>query len=117
MGLGIGPHHKCLQPGLGSADTHAVRRRRMPTSLVAAENPASYPYIERYRDQKDLFTGVAAVENGVEFNVGLAGQSGKPDRVIGELVSPDYFSVLGMEPQRGRLLSADLDKTGDATTS
>jgi predicted permease len=83
-----------------------------PNQLVTAETPASYPYIERYRDQKDLFTGVAAVENSVQFNVALPGQTGKPDRVYGQLVSPDYFSVLGVEPQRGRLLSVDLDKTG-----
>jgi len=55
---------------------------------------------------------VAAVENLVQFNVGLPGQSGKPERVYGQLVSPDYFSVLGMEAQRGRLLNAELDKTG-----
>src|ERR1700722_17540367 len=81
--------------------------------LVTAETATSYPYIEHYRDQKDLFTGVAAVQNNVQFNVAFPGQSGKPDRVYGQLVSPDYFSVLGMEPQRGRLLSAALDKTGD----
>jgi predicted permease len=83
-----------------------------PHQLVTAETPASYPYIERYREQKDLLTGVAAVQNSVEFNVALPGQTAKPDRVYGQLVSPDYFSVLGMEPQRGRLLSAELDKTG-----
>jgi predicted permease len=84
-----------------------------PNQLVTAETPTSYPYIERYRDQKDLFTGVVAAQNSAQFNVTLPGQSGKPDRVFGQLVSPDYFSVLGMEPQRGRLLSAALDKTGD----
>ncbi|MGB6609274.1 MAG: ADOP family duplicated permease [Acidobacteriaceae bacterium] len=83
-----------------------------PKQLVTAETPASYPYIEQYREQKELFAGVAAVENLVQFNVGLPGQSGKPERVYGQLVSPDYFSVLGMEAQRGRLLNADLDKTG-----
>ncbi|MGB6156645.1 MAG: ADOP family duplicated permease [Acidobacteriaceae bacterium] len=83
-----------------------------PKQLVTAETPASYPYIEQYREQKDLFAGVAAVENLVQFNVGLPGQSGKPERVYGQLVSPDYFSVLGMEARRGRLLNADLDKTG-----
>jgi len=36
---------------------------------------------------------VAAVENLVQFNVGLPGQSGKPERVYGQLVSPDYFSA------------------------
>jgi macrolide transport system ATP-binding/permease protein len=84
--------------------------------LVTGETPTSYPYIERYREQKDLFAGVAAVETVLEFNVGLPGQSGKPDRVFGQLVSPDYFSVLGMEAQRGRLLSTDLDKTGSMPT-
>ncbi|MFZ0689420.1 MAG: ADOP family duplicated permease [Acidobacteriaceae bacterium] len=83
-----------------------------PKQLVTAETPASYPYIEQYREQKELFAGVAAVENLVQFNVGLPGQSGKPERVYGQLVSPDYFSVLGMEARRGRLLNADLDKTG-----
>jgi len=75
-----------------------------PQQLVTAETPASYPYIQRYREQKDLFTGVAAVQNSVQFNVALPGQTAKPDRVYGQLVSPDYFSVLGLEPQRGRLL-------------
>src|SRR5271156_1851514 len=84
-----------------------------PNQLVTGETPTSYPYIEHFRDQKDLFTGVAAVQKDVQFNVALPGQSGKPDRVYGQLVSPDYFSVLGMEPQHGRLLSADLDKTGN----
>jgi predicted permease len=85
-----------------------------PNQLVTGETPTSYPYIERFRDQKDLFTGVAAVQKNVQFNVALPGQSGKPDRVYGQLVSPDYFSVLGMEAQRGRLLSAGLDKSGGA---
>jgi macrolide transport system ATP-binding/permease protein len=85
-----------------------------PKQLATAENPTSYPYIERYREQKNLFSGVAAVKNGVEFNVGLEGRTGKPERVYGQLVSPDYFSVLGMDAQRGRLLSVDLDKTGAA---
>jgi predicted permease len=30
------------------------------------------------------------------------------------LVSPDYFSVLGVQSQRGRMLSAELDRVGDA---
>ena len=38
----------------------------------------------------------------------------KPQRIFGQLVSPDYFSVLGVEPQRGRLLSPELDKPGEA---
>jgi len=83
--------------------------------LVMPEKPVSYYYIEQFRDQKNLFAGVAAFQTGVPFNVTLqADQNAKPDRVFGQLVSPDYFSVLGVQPQRGRLLSAALDKPGDA---
>src|SRR5271166_1306654 len=112
MGLGIGLTTNVHNQGWVLL-TRTLSGVANPNQLVTAETPTSYPYIERYRDQKDLFTGVAAVQNGVEFNVGLPGQSGKPDRVYGQLVSPDYFSVLGMEPQHGRPLSADLDKTGN----
>jgi predicted permease len=83
--------------------------------LAMTQGPVSYYYIEQYRTQKSLFAGVAAVQSGVPFNVAFQGNgSAKPERVFGQLVSPDYFSVLGVEPQRGRVLSAGLDKPGDA---
>ena len=77
--------------------------------------PASYYYIEQYREQKSLFTGVAAFKTGIPFNVTFQGDlNAKPQRVFGQLVSADYFSVLGVQPHRGRLLSAAVDKPGDA---
>lgn len=77
--------------------------------------PVSYYYIEQYREQKNLFAGAAAFQTGVPFNVSFQGEaSANPQRVFGQLVSPDYFSVLGVRPQRGRVLSPDVDKTGDA---
>ena len=76
---------------------------------------ASYYYVERYREQKRLFSGVAAFETGVPFNVTLSGEaSGKPERVFGQLVSADYFAVLGVKAQQGRVFSPDVDKSGDA---
>jgi len=81
--------------------------------LVMSQNPVSYYYSERYREQKSLFAGVAAFQNGVPFNVALRGNA-KPERVFGQLVSPDYFSVLGVKPQRGRVLDPDIDRPGDA---
>src|SRR5215468_5458725 len=81
----------------------------MPEKLV------SYYYIEQFRDQKSLFAGVAAFETGIPFNVTFQSDvNAKPERVFGQLVSADYFSVLGVQPQRGRALSAELDKPGDA---
>jgi predicted permease len=83
--------------------------------LVMPEKPVSYSYIEQYRQQKTLFAGVAAFQSGIPFNVTFQGNmNAKPERVFGQLVSPDYFSVLGVEPQRGRVLNAAVDKPGDA---
>jgi predicted permease len=83
--------------------------------LVMLEKPVSYYYIEQYRDQKSLFTGVAALQTGVPFNVNFQGDvNAKPERVYGQLVSADYFSVLGVGPQRGRVFSPELDKPGNA---
>jgi macrolide transport system ATP-binding/permease protein len=83
--------------------------------LVMPERPASYYYIEQYRDQRSLFSGVAAVQTGIPFNVTFQGDvNAKPARVFGQLVSADYFSVLGVRPQRGRVFNAGVDKPGDA---
>jgi predicted permease len=83
--------------------------------LVMPEKPVSYYYIERYGDHKSLFTGVAAFRTGIPFNVTFQGDvNSKAERVFGQLVSADYFSVLGVAPQLGRVLSPDLDRPGDA---
>jgi len=114
MGLGIGLTTNVYGSGwaLLTRETPAAANANR---LVMPEKPVSYYYIEQYRGQTKLFAGVAALQNGVPFNVGVEGQvDAKPERVLGQLVSPDYFSVLGVEPQRGRLLSAELDKPGDA---
>jgi macrolide transport system ATP-binding/permease protein len=114
MGLGIG-----LTTNVYSS-RWALLTRELPAAanasrLVIAVKPVSYDYIEQYREQKNMFTGVAALQNGVPFNVGRPGhRDAKPERVFGQLVSPDFFSVLGVQPQLGRVLSPELDKPGDA---
>jgi macrolide transport system ATP-binding/permease protein len=114
MGIGMG-----LTTNVYSSKW-ALLTRELPAAanakrLVMPEKPVSYYYVERYRDQKSLFAGVAAFQTGVPFNVTFRGDmNAKTERVFGQLVSPDYFSVLGVEPQRGRLLSAGLDQPGDA---
>jgi predicted permease len=121
MGLGIG-----LTTNVYSSKW-ALLFRDLPSaanakSLVMLQQSAdgdlasvSYSYIEQYREQKSLFTGVAAIVTGIPFNVTSQGDpNAKPERVFGQLVSPDYFSVLGVQPQRGRVLSAALDRSGDA---
>jgi len=114
MGLGMG-----LTTTVYSSKWQLISRE-LPAAanakrLAMPEKPVSYYYIERYRGQKDLFAGVAAFQTGVPFNLTLqGGVNAKPERVFGQLVSADYFSVLGVQPQRGRLLSPELDKPGGA---
>ena len=77
--------------------------------------PVSYYYIEQYREQKNLFTGAAALQTAVPFNTTFqGGATARPVRIFGQLVSADYFSVVGVQPQFGRLFSPELDKPGDA---
>ncbi len=87
-----------------------------PHQLVIQE-ATSYPYLERYRDQHDLFAGVAAFQGPLPFNIALNSGSvdhTKAERVFGHLVSPDYFSVIGLHPARGRTFDPQVDKPGSA---
>ena len=111
MGLGIG-----LTTNIYSSAWALLARPlagvTSPARLVTGEKPVSYTYIEQYRQQTRLFSGAAAVMPGVQFNIGLPDRTGRPERVFGQIVSPDYFTVLGLAPQLGRLLSAADDKPG-----
>jgi predicted permease len=114
MGLGIG-----LTTMVYNAKWQLISRDLAAAAnakhLVMPSKPVSYYYIEQYRDQKSLFTGVAAFQTGIPFNVTFQSDvNAKPERVYGQLVSADYFSVLGVQPHRGRVLSTGLDKPGDA---
>ena len=114
MGLGIGLTTNVYRSGWAVL-TRQLASAENASRLVVTEKPISYSYIEQYREEKRLFTGVAAVQTPVQFNVGLQGASGaKSERVFGQIVSPDYFAVLGMNAQRGRLLNAEEDKPGEA---
>ena len=86
-------------------------------SLVMAQKPVSYFYVERYREQTKVLAGVAAFQTPVPFNMRLPDQAdGKQQRIFGQLVSPDYFQVMGVDAQRGRVLSPAMDHAGDAPT-
>jgi len=121
MGLGIGLTTNVYSskwatlfrdlPGAANAKRLVMLQESTEGDLARA----SYYYVERYREQKRLFSGVAAFETGVPFNVTFSGEaSEKPERVFGQLVSADYFAVLGVKAQQGRVFSPDVDKSGDA---
>src|SRR5438046_3346120 len=65
----------------------------------------SYPHYKDVRDQIPLFDGVIA-RAGVPLSVTAAGTS---ERAQGEIVSGNYFPVLGVHPALGPLLDAGND--------
>jgi predicted permease len=73
-----------------------------PDRLVAFSGgrSMSYPDYVDYRDQaRDVFEGVAAHFPVVPASLG---GTGEPERVWGQLVSGNYFSVVGVRPALGR---------------
>jgi predicted permease len=63
-----------------------------------------YPDYRDYRDRNQSFVGIAAHSAApINFN------SGTPERLIGDLVTGNYFPLLGVRPAAGRLLVEDDD--------
>ena len=79
-------------PGVTSAD-----------ELVTLQQPISYPAYRRFRDQKDLFSSTSAYVAPVPFGVSFNGHT---ERIWGHIVTPDYFSTLGVTAGAGRLIDA-----------
>ena len=77
-------------------------RSAMPRNL-------SYPDYLIYRDRATALSGVAA-ESGTAMAIG----GRQPERVLGALVSGNYFDVLGLRGQIGRTFAPDEDKAPDA---
>ncbi len=73
-------------------------------------NSFSYPMYQDLRDKNEVFSGVLA-RGGAPMNVSYDGRS---DRIRGELVSGNYFEVLGVRPWAGRLFTEDDDRTPSA---
>ncbi len=67
----------------------------------------SLPNYEDYRDQNQVFSGLAMVTFPLPLNWG--GQA-EPQQLNASLVSGNFFDVLGVKPFRGRTFIADGDK-------
>ena len=70
----------------------------------------SYPMYRDLRDQNTVFTGLLA-EYPFEATVSARGES---ERASGELVSGNYFAVLGVAPAVGRNLAPEDDRVPGA---
>jgi predicted permease len=69
----------------------------------------SFPMLRDFREQADAFVGVAGFSGGNVVNLGANGE--QPDRVPATLVSGNFFSLLGVRPALGRLISEQDDIT------
>jgi putative ABC transport system permease protein len=74
------------------------------------KNYFSYPMYRDIRDRNSVFSGVLATD-AVQVGVQWRNQ---PELVAGELVSGNYFEVLGVRPAVGRLFIASDDLTQNA---
>jgi putative ABC transport system permease protein len=70
----------------------------------------SYLMYKGLRDNNSVFSGILA---RYSFSASVASR-GQTDRASGELVSGNYFEVLGVEPAVGRVLSQDDDRVPGA---
>jgi macrolide transport system ATP-binding/permease protein len=86
-------------PGVANPDGLVILER------LQKNNPDfafGYPDYLDYRDQNQSFTGLAA-----RCRTSLALIQGTTERITGELVSGNYFSVLGVNPAFGRLITPE----------
>ncbi len=73
--------------------------------------PWSYPKYEALRDQNEIFEQVAAFS---DQNFPLT-DTEDPERLQTEIVSADYFPVLGISPSAGRVFTPEEDQTPGAS--
>src|SRR5579883_1282610 len=114
-----------LALGIGANTTiftviHAVLLKPLPmerpAELVSVytldrKNPGyflcSYPNYQEYRDQNSVFSGLVLYSTiPLTLNAG-----GQPEQIAGQIVTGNYFAVLGVKPVLGRTFLPEEDST------
>jgi predicted permease len=75
----------------------------------------SYPIFQQFQEENRVFSSLFATGGGVyKFDIkpSGAGATGQSEQAGIELVSGEYFSILGVDPVLGRSLTPDDDKIG-----
>ncbi|HZD04793.1 MAG TPA: ABC transporter permease, partial [Longimicrobiales bacterium] len=73
------------------------------SATSSSHDSNSYPNFVDYRDRSETLAGLMAF---TDFFANLSVE-GSSELVVGEIVSEDYFAVLGVQPARGRAFTAD----------
>jgi predicted permease len=74
-------------------------------------NPVSFPNYEDYRDRNDVLSGMAAYTPAFAVGVALGDE---PQQAFVEMVTGNYFEVLGVKPAIGRFFLPEEDRTPGA---
>lgn len=86
---------------------------RDPAGLYTLRAGTSYPYFERYREQHRVLATATAMITQVPFAVTFsAGKDVGSERFYGQLVSPEYFTTLGVTPAAGRFFTPQTERLG-----
>ncbi|MFL6584932.1 MAG: ABC transporter permease [Chthoniobacterales bacterium] len=120
LGLGIGANmavftlmHTMLYAPPGYArPNELVQIFSQDTKNPKTFRPFSYPTLNDIREQNAVFSGVAA------HNVAMVGvgEKGNTRRTFADIVTSDYFSVLGVTPVIGRTFTAEEETPGRAAS-
>jgi len=84
-----------------------------PATLAGLDTFVPYTYLESYRGLPGV--AAAAFTFPGPFTIAAESNATKSERTLGSLVSPEYFSVLGLRPLQGRLFRSDTEKPGTAS--
>jgi predicted permease len=74
----------------------------------------SYPLYKELRDHNSVFAGLSAAASDHHIELDAAQGESPAERITGRMVSGNYFTVLGLQPAAGRLLSASDDTAENA---
>src|ERR1035441_6158966 len=115
-----GSGHRPVQRVVLRAECVRVTPRPWRLRCGPAGNPRSsrsVPVLRHVPRSKGLSAGMAAFIGPVPFGVAVNAQAdGQPERVFGHLVSPEYFSTLGVTPLLGRFFDPALESPGAGAT-
>jgi len=87
-------------------DPHQLVEIYSGTDLFEYSVNSYLDYVD-FREQNDVFSGLIA-HSMMSARITLEGRS---ELVVGEIVTPNYFDILGVEPQMGRWFLPEEDRT------
>jgi len=76
-----------------------------------ANHDFCYPFYKNLAATQQVFSSIYAADDNTKMNLGAAKDTQK---VNVQMVSGDFFSVLGVVPLAGRFIEASDDKPGNA---